>query len=76
MQVVYNPDDYVATSSYYACPFHRQNPDIASYAGCTCSASWGTRPATDEERAENRRRRLDRERRLAQWYNAEREGQP
>lgn len=67
MLIVHNPDDYVATSTHYTCPFHKQNPDIANYAGCGCVSSWGTRPATAEERTENRKRRLDRERRLREW---------
>lgn len=64
-----DPDATVAVSAHYTCPFHQANPDITSYAGCTCSSSWGTRPATEEERRANRERRLDRERRLREWYS-------
>lgn len=67
MLIMHDPDDYVATSTRYTCPFHQANPDIASYAGCTCSASWGTRLATPEERKQNRERRLDQQRRLREW---------
>lgn len=67
MLIQYDPDAYVATSSYEPCPFHKANPDIRDYPGCTCTASWGQRPATPEEYRKNREARLDRERRKAEW---------
>ena len=72
MLIVHDPDAYVATSTHYTCPFHEKNPDIVSYAGCSCSSSWGARPATEQERRANRERRLDRERRLREWFNGSR----
>lgn len=68
MLIVHDPDAYVATTTHDICSFHKKNPDIVSYAGCTCSSSWGTRPATEEERRANRERRLDQERRLRKWH--------
>lgn len=68
MLIVYDPDAHVAVSTHYACPFHQRNPDIVSYAGCSCSSSWGTRPATADERRANREQRLDREKRLRERY--------
>ena len=68
MLIGYDPDAFVATSARTICPFHQQNPDIAAFAGCSCSLSLGSRPATPEEYQENRQRRLDQEKRLAEWY--------
>lgn len=38
MQIVQKPGH--PTSSVHTCPFHERNPG-KSYAGCTCSASFG-----------------------------------
>ena len=56
-----DPDAYIAEAEHRTCPFHQQHP-FETYAGCTCSAAYRLRPATGEERAENRRKRLEGER--------------
>ena len=65
MIIPYNPDDYVAESSKTTCPFHKKYPEF-TYAGCSCSSSYGQRRATPEERKENKKRRLEKERRREQ----------
>lgn len=71
MLIVHDPDARVATNTRHTCPFHQANPDISSFAGCTCVVSYGSRPVTPEERRVNREQRLDRERRLSEWINRE-----
>jgi hypothetical protein len=55
-----DPDAWMPISEHHTCLFHKDNPG-KPFAGCTCSGMIGHRPATEEERAENRRRRLERE---------------
>ncbi len=59
--IPYDPDAWVTFAEHHACSFHRENPN-GHWAGCTCGGAIGQRPATPEERAENRRRRLETER--------------
>jgi hypothetical protein len=61
MLIVIDEDRKVAEVSHTTCSFHQRNPG-ASYAGCTCSSSYGLRTATPEEYKDNRRRRLTRRR--------------
>ena len=44
----------------HTCNYHKLNP-MTPYPGCTCSTAYGTRAATPEERADNKRRRLEAE---------------
>jgi len=52
-----DPDAYVPISNVRICPFHLKNAGVP-YAGCTCSASYGQRRATESEYRERRRKRL------------------
>lgn len=67
MFILYDPDAHVTVSEHRACAFHQTNPDIQDWPMCTCSGGISTRAATPEEYAENRARRLDRERRKTEW---------
>lgn len=50
MIIHHDPDEWVSVSDSHACDFHVANPGV-SYAGCTCSSSYGQRRATPEEYA-------------------------
>ncbi len=55
-----DPDASVPEVKQETCPYHQKSPGSV-YAGCTCSMSFGSRPATPEERAVLKRNRLLRE---------------
>ena len=58
MLVDYNPDDYKTVTTQHTCGFHKINPG-KSWAGCTCSGSYGLVKKTTEE--------LEGDKRLAAW---------
>lgn len=57
MIIHYDPDEWVTESDKTVCSYHQRYPG-RPYAGCTCSASWGQRRATTEERKTNKIKRL------------------
>jgi len=67
MYIIHNPDDYVSVSTHLPCAFHIKYPDL-TFAGCTCTSSFGLRKATPEEKIENEKRRTALERRQAEAY--------
>lgn len=52
-----DPDSQVPTSERTTCDYHKAHPG-EPWAGCTCSASFGVRQATPEEKKERRHARL------------------
>lgn len=55
MHIIIDPDESIVTSS------HQANPAYP-LAECGCTSSWGLRRATPEECQENRKQRLETER--------------
>jgi hypothetical protein len=61
MIIDYDQDAHVSVIDEHICGYHKLNPG-GTWAGCTCRASYYQRTATAEERASNRKRREERER--------------
>lgn len=55
--MIYDPDATVPVSEHRTCLFHQNNPGKFT-PFCSCSSSYGSRPATPEEYRERRRKRL------------------
>ena len=66
MYVHYDPDEFKAVGSQHTCSFHKANPG-KPYAGCTCSASWGSvrRPPEEVAAIKAERRQKEEEEILA-----------
>lgn len=52
-----DPDETMPVRETRICEYHKKYPR-EQYAGCTCSASFGSRAATPEEAKANRLKRL------------------
>ena len=59
MLIEHNPDDFVTEIKERRCEHHKRQPWDVGWPGCTCSASYGQRRATPEERAANIKARED-----------------
>ena len=53
MLIHHNPDDYISEFTKHTCEHHKRMPWDTAWPGCTCSAGYGQRRATPEERAAN-----------------------
>lgn len=60
MIIFHNPDNWTTEITSHTCHIHQKYP-LAVVPGCTCSATYGLRAATPQEREENRKRRLENE---------------
>ena len=59
MLVEYNPEDYETVLTSHTCEYHKKHPG-KTWAGCTCSGSYGLR--TKEEKSSEAVNRVDLER--------------
>lgn len=61
MLIHHDPDEFKSVGTSKTCPFHKQFPG-KTYAGCTCSSSFGLeRRPPDEIRALKAKRRREEE---------------
>ena len=67
MYIKRNPDEWTTVVEHKTCEIHKKYPGV-SHPHCMCSGSYSLRKATSEEREENKKRRLERERKEADCF--------
>lgn len=53
----HNPDEWESVVKHHTCEYHKENPEHRSYAGCTCSSSYGLRRKVKKVRKPRRLRK-------------------